>query len=161
MPSGPRLLIRNACYHIIARGNQKQKVFFDTKDYTKYLLFLRKYKRKFDFKIYGFCLMPNHIHIVGEPQENSQLSKFMQSLSRAYTAHFNNRYNKVGHLWQGRYKSKVIVKDNYLIDCIHYIELNPVRANLVKSAGEYLWSSHQERITEKNATIKLLDQLQL
>ena len=161
MLSGPRLLIRNACYHIITRGNQKQKVFFDTKDYTKYLLFLRKYKIKFNTKIYGFCLMPNHIHLLGEPQENPNLSKFMQSLSRAYTAHFNNRYNKVGHLWQSRYRSKVIVKDNYLIDCIHYIELNPVRANLVKSAGEYPWSSHQERITERKTAVKLLDQLQL
>ena len=105
--------------------------------------------------------MPNHIHLLGEPQENPNLSKFMQSLSRAYTAHFNNRYNKVGHLWQSRYRSKVIVKDNYLIDCIHYIELNPVRANLVKSAGEYPWSSHQERITERKTAVKLLDQLQL
>ena len=161
MPSGPRLLIRHACYHIITRGNQKQKVFFDTKDYVKYLHFLHKYKRKFDFHIYGFCLMPNHIHLIGEPQENANLSKFMQALSRAYTAHFNRRYNKVGHLWQGRYKSKVIVKDNYLVDCIHYIELNPVRANIVKSAGEYCWSSHQERVTEKNSTVRLLDQLQL
>ena len=161
MLSRSRLLIRNACYHIITRGNQKQKVFFDTKDYIKYLLILRKYKKRFDFRVYGFCLMPNHIHLIGQPQESLNLPKFMQALSRAYTAHFNWRYEKVGHLWQGRYKSKVIVKDNYLIDCIHYIELNPVRANIVKSAGEYLWSSHQERIREKSATVRLLDQLQL
>jgi len=160
MPSGPRLLIHNACYHILMRGNQKQRIFYDTKDYSKYLLLLRKYKKRFDFQIYGFCLMPNHIHLIGQPQENLNLSKFMHSLSRAYTAHFNYRYNKVGQLWQGRYKSKIIVKDNYLIDCIHYVELNPVRANLVKSAGEYYWSSHQERVTEKNGKIKLLNQLQ-
>lgn len=161
MPSGPRLLIHNACYHIITRGNQRQKVFLDTKDFTKYLLLLRKYKRKFGFRIYGFCLMPNHIHLVGEPQEKQNLAKFMQALSRAYTAHFNKRYNKVGHLWQNRYKSKIIVKDNYLVDCLHYVELNPVRANLVRSAGEYHWSSHQERVTASYATVRLLDQIQL
>jgi putative transposase len=161
MPTGPRLLIRNACYHITARGNQRQLVFLDAKDYKRYLLFLRKYKKKSDFRIYGFCLMPNHVHIIGEPAEGPNLSKFMQSLSRAYTAHFNKRYNKVGHLWQGRYKSKVIVKDTYLIDCIHYVELNPVRANMVKAAGEYCWSSHRERVTGGEIAIGLLDQLRI
>jgi putative transposase len=161
MLSRTRLLIPNACYHIIARGNQKQKVFLDTEDYLKYLFSLRKYKKKFNIRFYGFCLMPNHIHIIVEPQTNPDLPKFMQSLSRAYTAHFNNRYNKVGHLWQNRYKSKVIVKDDYLIDCIHYVELNPVRAGIVRSAGEYCWSSYQERMGGKIAIVGLLDLLQL
>ncbi len=89
------------------------------------------------------------------------MAKFMQGLSRAYTAYFNKRYKKVGHLWQGRFKSKVIVKDSYLIDCIHYVEFNPVRAKIVNSAGEYRWSSYQERVLDKNSFIRLLDQLQL
>jgi len=161
LPTGPRLLLENACYHIITRGNQKQQVFFDKNDYKRYLLLLRKYKRKFGFLIYGFCLMPNHVHLIGEPKLTANMAKFMQGLSRAYTAYFNKRYKKVGHLWQGRFKSKAIVKDNYLIDCIHYIELNPVRAKIVSSAGEYCWSSHQERVSGKSLSIRLLDQLQL
>jgi len=161
MPTGPRLLLRNACYHIITRGNQRQQVFFDDQDFRKYLLILRKYKKKFSFLLYGFCLMPNHIHLVGEPKQPENMAKLMQALSRSYTAYFNKRYKKVGHLWQGRFKSKTIVKDNYFIDCIHYIELNPVRANIVKTAGEYRWSSHQERISDKNVTLGLLNQLQL
>lgn len=85
----------------------------------------------------------------------------MQGVSRSYTAYFNKRYKKVGHLWQDRFKSKVIVKDNYLIDCIHYIELNPVRANLVKTAADYEWSSYRERILAQGINGKLLDELQI
>lgn len=161
MPIGPRLLLRNACYHIITRGNQRQNVFFDNQDYKKYLLTLKKYKRKHNFMLYGFCLMPNHIHLLGEPKQLMDMAKFMQAVSRSYTAHFNKRYKKVGHLWQGRFKSKAIVKDNYLIDCIHYIELNPARANLVKSAGEYYWSSYKERVLGLNTGLALVDQLQV
>lgn len=162
MPIQTRQLVPNACYHIITRGNQRQKLFFDNQDHLYYLSLLHKYKRRFSFRVYGFCLMPNHIHLVGQPEDNNHLAKFMQSLSRAYTAYFNWKYDKAGHLWQGRYKSKIIIKDNYLIDCLHYIELNPVRANLTRSAGEYRWSSHQERITGNSVSkMNLLDQLQL
>lgn len=161
MPTNSRLLLPDACYHIITRGNQRQQVFFDNQDYKKYLLILRKYKRKFDFLLYGFCLMPNHIHLIGEPRQSENMAKFMQALSRSYTAYFNKRYKKVGHLWQGRFKSKVIVKDNYLVDCIHYIELNPLRANMVKTTSEYRWSSHQERALGRNTGFGVLDQLEL
>jgi putative transposase len=161
MPTGPRLLLANACYHIITRGNQRQQVFLDKQDYEAYLLKLKKYKRRYPFLLYGFCLMPNHIHMIGEPEETSLFAKFMQGLNRSYTAYFNGRYKKVGHLWQGRFKSKVIVKDNYLIDCIHYVELNPVRANMVKAAGDYLWSSYRERILFKSGNGGMLDELHI
>jgi putative transposase len=161
MPTGPRLLLKNACYHIITRGNQRQRVFLDEQDYTVYLLRLKKYKKKYAFRLYGFCLMPNHLHLVGEPSDPKDLSKFMHGLLRSYTAYFNKKYRKVGHLWQDRFKSKVIVKDNYLVDCIHYIELNPVRANLVKTAGDYKWSSYKERVLSKSVNGKLLDELQI
>ncbi len=161
MPTGPRLLLANACYHIITRGNQRQQIFRDKEDHLAYLLRLRRYKKRYGFLLYGFCLMPNHIHMVGEPKELTNLAKFMQTLTRSYTAYFNKRYNKVGHLWQGRFKSKVIVKDNYLIDCTHYIELNPVRANMVKAASDYQWSSYRERVLLKGTNGKLLDELHI
>lgn len=161
MPTGPRFLLEHACYHIITRGNQRQKVFLDTADYEAYLVRLRRYKRRFGFQIYGFCLMPNHMHMVGEPKEAANLAKFMQGVSRSYTAYFNKRYKKVGHLWQGRFKSKVIAKDGYLIDCIQYVEHNPVRAQMVKSAGEYRWSSFRERALGQIKDGKLLDELYL
>ena len=135
MPAGPRVLLDNVCYHIITRGNQKQKVFRDALDHQEYLNRLRKYKKRYDFSLYAYCLMPNHIHMLGQIQDTSGLPHFMSSLLRSYTAYFNNKYDKVGHLWQGRFKTKIILKDRYLIDCINYIEQNAVRANLVQVAN--------------------------
>lgn len=134
---------------ILSPGATNDKLFsgtkWDEKDYQEYLSRLRLYKKRHPFLLYGYCLMPNHIHIVGQPHEVKNLAKFMQGVSRSYTAYFNKRYKKCGHLWQDRFKSKVIAKDRYLVDCIHYVEHNPVRANLVKAAAEYLWSSYRER----------------
>jgi putative transposase len=156
MPNGPRVLIKNACYHIYSRGNQKQKVFQDDVDRETYLKQLLRYKKKFKFLLFGYSLMPNHIHLIGLPKDIRNLSKFMQCLHLSYTIYYNIRHKKVGHLWQDRFKSKIIIKDQYLIDCINYIELNPVRAKLVNSPGDYLWSSYIERIRGE-AEIKLLD----
>lgn len=161
MPTGPRLLLENVCYHIVNRGNQKQKIFLDEKDYRAYLFRLKKYKQRFGFLLYGFCLMPNHVHLVGESKELINLSKFMHGLTRSYTAYFNKRYKKVGHLWQDRFKSKVILKDKYLIDCIQYIEHNPLRSNLAKTSSEYAWSSYKERIFSQSIIGNLLDNLHI
>lgn len=159
MPGGPRIIVENACYHLIARGNQKQKIFRERKDYEEYLDRLKRYKREFGFSLYGYCLMPNHIHMLGEIKPASQLSHFMASLLRSYTAYFNEKYGKEGHLWQGRFKSRVITKDRYLIDCLSYIELNPVRADMVNTPYEYHWSSYNERVGEEKVEIGLLSNL--
>lgn len=159
MPNGPRILLDNVCYHIITRGNQRQRIFRCEKDYEEYLQRLRKYKKRYNFLLYGYCLMPNHIHMVGEVNPPSKLSRFMSSLLRSYTAYFNRRYDKEGHLWQGRFKSKIIAKDKYLIDCISYIELNPVKTNIVDSIHEYEWSSYGERALEEDKEKHLLDDL--
>lgn len=154
-----RLFIENTCYHIYTRGNQKQKVFITRDDFEFYLHQLKRYKRNFSFKLYGYCLMPNHIHLIGEPIKSEELSKLMQCLQRSYTAYYNNKYKKVGHLWQGRFKTKVIHKDQYLIDCIAYVEQNPVRANLVNSPKQYEFSSYSERNLSDNKDCRLLDRL--
>jgi putative transposase len=161
MSVGSRLLIDKACYHLIIRGNQQQVIFLLERDYQKFMSNLRKYKRKYHFRLYGFCLMPNHVHLVGEPVESKNLSKFMQCLNRSYTAYFNEHYTKVGHLWQGRFKSKVIVKDRYLLDCIQYVEFNPVRAKIVTTAADYLWSSYRERLLTAEAKGRLLDDINI
>lgn len=161
MPMGPRVLLKNACYHIITRGNQRQQVFWDNQDRQVYLGNVKRYKKSCGFLLYGYRLMPNHVHIVGQPLQEENMSKFMQKVSRSYTAYFNTKYKKVGHLWQDRFKSKVVVKDDYLIDCIHYIELNPIRAGLAKTALEYSWSSYRERILGNVKNGKMLDKLYL
>ena len=161
MPRGPRLLIDNACYHIYTRGNHKQSVFNKDEDYEIYRLRLRKYKVRYGFLLYGYCLMPNHPHMIGEIENSKDLSCFMHDLNRSYTAFFNKKYKKVGYLWQGRFQTKIITKDQYLIDCINYIELNPVRAGLVKSPMDYPYSSYRERVFGEDNGLLMLDKLAL
>jgi len=90
--------------------------------------------------------MPNHVHLLGQLVNPAFLSKFMHGLNRTYTLYFNNKYGEVGHLWQGRYKSKVIAKDKYLLDCINYIESNPIRSGLTDGLLEYTWNSYRGRV---------------
>ncbi|MFA5199972.1 MAG: transposase [Candidatus Omnitrophota bacterium] len=142
MPRESRKISEQACYHIITRGNQKQTVFKEVADYQKYLLLLIRYKNKFKFKLYAFCLMPNHIHLLMEVQKSNRLNKIMRGVNLGYTLYFNRKYKKVGHLWQDRFKSKIIEKDAYLLECIKYIENNPIRSSLVNSINEYPWSSY-------------------
>jgi len=146
MSRAARIILDNAIYHINTRGNQKQKVFRQDSDYEKFIQLVVKYKRRFKFKLYGFCLMPNHVHLIIMVAEQEVLKKIMLGLNLSYTIYFNSRYKIVGHLWQGRFKSKVIEDEKYLLDCINYVENNPVRAGIVKSAAEYRWSSYRFRI---------------
>ena len=93
--------------------------------------------------------MPNHVHLIVELRKSPLLGKIMQGLNLAYAVWFNKKYNKVGHLWQGRYKSKLIQKDKYLLDCIEYVELNPIRSNINKSPFDHPWNSWKERMGYK------------
>ena len=142
MPRTARITVENACYHIITRGNQKQSVFLNENDFKKYLSLLTKYKNQYRFKVYCFCLMPNHVHLILEVREPRLLSKIMKKINLSYTIYFNFEHQKVGHLWQDRFKSKIIEKDAYLLECLNYIESNPVRASLAEHLDEYPWSSY-------------------
>lgn len=155
MPRTARITLENACYHIITRGNQKQLVFSDSRDYEEYLSILTKYKKRYKFKLYCFCLMPNHIHLIIQVADPDDLNKIMCGLNLSYTLYFNDRYRKVGHLWQDRFKSKVIEKGAYLLECINYIETNPIRASLVSKLSQYPWNSYKFKAIKNN----LLDNL--
>ncbi|MDD4980058.1 MAG: transposase [Candidatus Omnitrophica bacterium] len=146
MPRTARITIENSCYHIITRGNQKQSVFRNPQDYEKYLNILIKYKRRYKFKLYCFCLMPNHVHLIIEVENPFLLNKIMRGLNLSYTLYFNYRYKTVGHLWQDRYKSKIIHKDGYFLACINYIETNPLRASITANINGYRWSSYVFRL---------------
>ncbi|MBU0477775.1 transposase [bacterium] len=145
MPRLARTFMDYPCYHIITRGNQRQTVFMSEKDYTIYLGILKKAKHKYHILLYSYCLMPNHAHLLVETPFSSSLSKFMQWLNRGYSAYFNQTYRTSGHLWQGRFISKPILKDQYLIHCANYIESNPVRARMVENIADYKWNSYKER----------------
>jgi len=155
MPRSARVITENGCYHIITRGNQRQTVFKEVEDYEKYLFVLTRYKKEYKFKLYCFCLMPNHVHLLIEVDKPFLLNKIMSGINLSYTRYFNFKYEKVGHLWQDRYKSKIIEKDAYLLECISYIEANPIRSSLARYAADYKWSSYKLR-ESKNGFIDSL-----
>ncbi|MBU0503873.1 MAG: transposase [Candidatus Omnitrophota bacterium] len=146
MPRGPRIIIDSAYYHIMNRGNQKQRIFLEDTDFVEYLKILKFFKKKYGFRILGYCLMPNHVHLIIDIKQPNNLARFMQGITQVYTMWYNKKYNKTGHLWQGRFKSMVIQKDNYFLDCVYYVEVNPVRAKLVSTPADYRWSSYRERV---------------
>lgn len=151
-----RTYIPNAVFHVIARGNHRIKVFKTHADLEHYSKLLWKYKTKFNVKIYAYCLMSNHVHLLVHPPEKIALSKMMHGINMSYAMRFNAKYEKVGHLWQDRYKSFAVQADQYLINLITYIEMNPLRAEICSRAEEYPWSSYRSRILGENN--KILDE---
>jgi len=155
MPRKPRIEYAGAFYHVIARGNQKQRIFKDAADFQKYLLTLTVYKNRTGSRIYAYVLMNNHVHLLVETGE-IPLSKFMQGVSQTYTMYVNRRYRTVGHLFQGRYKAILCDKDAYLLGLLKYLHHNPVRARIVERVDAYTWSSHHA-YTGKNNPLSLVD----
>jgi len=141
MARRPRVHFPGALHHVIARGNQKQNIFLEEKDFKTYLSYFSEYKAKYSFYLYAYALMRNHVHLLVEVEE-FPLSRIMQVLQFRYTRYFNKRYRKVGHLFQGRYRAILCDKDQYLLELTRYIHLNPVRAGIVEAPEKYLWTSH-------------------
>ncbi len=152
MARKPRVHFAGALYHVIARGNQRQDIFLDDRDFQTYLAYLSEYKSKFSFHLYAYALMRNHIHILLEVKE-TPLSKGMQILQFRYTRYFNKRYKKTGHLFQGRYRAILCDKDTYLFELIRYIHLNPVRAGIAESPEKYSWTGHLEYLGKNQRTL--------
>ena len=157
MPRTARFLLDNGIYHIISRGNQKQILFVDNEDYQKYLTFLKRYKTKYVVKLYAYCLMKNHIHLVVHFSDKKSINKMMHGINMSYAKWFNYRYIKCGHVWQDRYKSFPMLKDDYLLNCLSYVEQNPVKDSICLRAEEYPWSSYRARLLgEKDSLIDAL-----
>lgn len=142
MPRPLRVAAPNLPFHIIDRGNNKQVLFQEDKDFFYFLKLIEKYKKELKFKLYHLCLMPNHIHLIIEPTVEGVLSMAMMRLTLAYSSYFNQKNKGVGHVWQGRYKSSLIGEEGYFITCALYTELNPVRAKMVTYPQDYQWSSY-------------------
>ena len=149
MPRTARTLADNQIYHIINRGNRREAVFHDNYDYEKFLKLLIESKEKYAIKIYAYCLMPNHFHLVIYTKYANFLSQAMHWISSSYVRYYNKRYNLSGHLWQGRYKSFIVQKENYYLSLLRYIEANALRARLVNDAQEWLYGSLKERINHE------------
>jgi putative transposase len=115
------------------------------KDYEVFLDCLREAKRKCQARLYAYVLMTNHIHLLVEPEQDGGLGRFMQSVGRRYVRYVNDAYGRTGTLWEGRFKGAMVDRDAYVIMCSRYIELNPVRAGMVRHPRDYRWSSYQGR----------------
>src|SRR4030042_7164252 len=144
MPRMARIAPGGHVFHVLTRGNNRQDVFLDTEDYQTYREILKKYKEKFECKIYHYCLMTNHVHLVLETlAEGGGLAEVMKGINLSYAQQYKRRYNHIGHFWQDRFKSILISSDQYLLACGSYVELNPVRAGIVKAPRDYRWSSYR------------------
>jgi putative transposase len=146
VPRIARGLADKQTYHIINRGNRRESVFHDKDDYEKFMELLSIAKERYSIKIYAYCLMPNHFHLVIFTPKASALSQAMQWIGTSYVRYYNKRYQISGHLWQGRYKSFIVQEDSYLLSLIKYVEANPLRAKIVKDATLYKYSSAYNRV---------------
>ena len=140
-----RLEFPGALYHLTARGNARQPIYRDDTDRRDFLELCGAVCDRFHWQAHAYCLMSNHYHLVIETPE-ANLARGMRQLNGVYTQAFNRRHRKVGHLFQGRYTAILVDKDKYLLELARYVVLNPVRAGMVKSAGQYLWSSYRPMI---------------
>ena len=159
MPRVARGLAGNSVYHVLNRGNGRQQVFHKHRDYEAFINLMKQAKERYSVKISAYCLMPNHFHMVVMPDKGEQLSRWMQWLMTSHVRRYHRHHGSSGHIWQGRFKSFVIEKDEHLLMVLRYVEGNPVRAGLVQSAKEWLWSSHNERIHKSNDS--LIDAVQI
>jgi putative transposase len=142
MPRKPRIEIGGGLYHVITRGNNRRRIFRSHDDYLKLPSILQQQKAKLPFYLYAYCLMPNHLHLLIEMQDDP-VSRIMQRVLTSYSRYHNRKYNKIGHVFQGRYKSILCQTDRYLGELVRYIHLNPVRARMVKRPEDFEYSGHR------------------
>ena len=149
MPRIIRVDIKDELYHVINRANARLPIFFNEKDYELFEAVLELAKEKFDMRILAYCLMPNHFHLILHPRQDGDLQKFMQWLTLTHTQrwHSQNKTIGTGHLYQGRYKSFLIQKDDHLLTVIRYVERNPLRAKLVTNTKNWNFSSLSRRLS--------------
>ena len=140
MPRSQRITIPGCLHHIVHRGNNQQKIFFDSDDYDTYLRLFERYKERYGFRVLSYCLMSNHVHIVGIPSMKNSISNLIQYTHGRYSVILNKKMGKCGHNWQSRHKA-FPCDEFHGIASMRYTEMNPVRAGIVKKAWEYKWSS--------------------
>ncbi len=142
MPRVPRINIEKALYYITARGDHSEVIFKDRKDYIAYIELLRKFKEQYKFKLFAFCFLTNHLHLLLELSEDTTISQIMYGLNSNYTKHFNSAHERNGHLFQERYKMILVEKEPYLLDLTAYLHIHPKFLKLVTGIGDYAYSSY-------------------
>ena len=139
----PRYYLPGVPQHVIQRGNNRQTIFAEDSDYTAFRDWLSEAAHTHGVAIHAYVLMTNHVHVLATPEHPDSIGKTLQSLGRRYVQYFNYTYGRTGTLWEGRYRATVVQAEPYLLTCSRYIELNPVRAGMVKSPAHYRYSSYR------------------
>jgi putative transposase len=140
-----RLVGDDLIYHALNRGNNRGPVFFTPDDYRTFLRALGQTKARYPFRLFAYCLMGNHFHLVLQPAAGQTISRILQSLTVAHTWHYHKSRSTSGHVWQGRFKSPVVQDDAHLLTVLRYVEANPLRAGMVADLADYPWSSYPAR----------------
>jgi putative transposase len=143
MPRRPRVFIPGMTQHIIQRGNNRADLFRRPSDFVVYVQCARQASLRWSLEIHAYVLMTNHVHLMVTAPSASALPRAMQAIGSRYVSYFNGQYSRTGTLFEGRYKSFVVDDENYWTACMRYIELNPIRAGLVRHPADYRWSSYR------------------
>ena len=154
MPRSTRELSSTGVYHIMMRGNEKRNIFIDDKDRERFLKIINSKNINGEYEIFGYCLMNNHIHLIIK-ESTMGISKIIKRINISYAQYFNKKYNRIGHVFQDRFKSEAIEDDNYLLCAIRYIHNNPVKAKIVSHPSKYKWSSYNNYISGESNIVSI------
>ena len=143
MPRHARLRAAGLPLHVIQRGNNRTACFYADRDYALYLQHLEELARRFGCAVHAYVLMTNHVHLLLTPDGEDGASLLMKRLGQRYVQYVNRTYRRSGTLWEGRFRSSIVQQQGYLLRCQRYIEINPVRAGIVRHPGDYRWSSYR------------------
>ena len=143
MPRKPRFYLPDVPAHVVQRGNARQAVFYDESDYSSYLEWLVEGAERCGCAVHAYVLMTNHVHLLLTPEDARAIGRTLQHVGRKYVTYVNHGYGRSGTLWEGRHKGSLIDSEAYALACSRYIEMNPVRTGMVKTPGEYRWSSYR------------------
>ena len=152
MPREARKISKSGIYHIMLRGINKQQIFNDDEDKERFIKTLKKYKAISGYKIYAYCLMNNHIHILLKVEKES-LELILKRIAGSYVYWYNWKYERIGHLFQDRFKSEPVENDEYFLTVLRYIHQNPVKASICKNIADYKYSSYKEYISNKKELV--------
>lgn len=156
MPRVHRMRSNTGFYHVMLRGNERKNIFINDGDKLRFIETVYEKKQEGKFYLHSFCLMNNHVHLMlSEGQED--ISQVMKRITVSYVRYFNNKYKRVGHLFQDRFKSQVVEKESYVLSLVRYIHQNPVKAGIVRNPADYRWSSYHSYLDKDNSFAKMVD----
>jgi len=153
MPRCARVILPDIPVHVIQRGNNRQDCFYSFRDYRLFLTWLHDYAALSGCRVHAYVLMTNHFHMLLTPSKADSAGLLMKRLGQHYVQYFNRSYKRSGTLWEGRYRSSLVLEDDYLLACYRYIELNPVRAGIVQHPSQYQWSSYRHNGLGENSDL--------